>query len=266
MSRPVDHRQGIAVPSAQGVPVPRGLSVREAAEYSDAAVPWGCCPPATPSRDSAGVHGDQPAPDELPVVLHRLPPAVPDRRMGDDDGAHGQRGGRMGGSWCRRRYGLTVGEVARDRTKGREVRLPAVLPAVSRTASRFLTRCDRFWIAISPIDPENSGFSARMRSAPEADALWVWAEDARLRMRPWSPVFRSRPTRVRGTLPACGLGAPPRCSRAATHCPDGRRTPTTSRRARSTGGHHDPRGTNPHCPSAVAVKAAPDARTRRCER
>ena len=41
------------------------------------------------SRDfTGGVHGDHLAPDELPVVLHRLPPAVPAGRMGDEDGAY----------------------------------------------------------------------------------------------------------------------------------------------------------------------------------
>ena len=41
------------------------------------------------SRDFAGgVHGDHLAPDELPVVLHRLPPAVPAGRIGDEDGAY----------------------------------------------------------------------------------------------------------------------------------------------------------------------------------
>ena len=52
-----------------------------------------------------------------------------------------------------------------------KVRLPAVLPAVSRTVSRFLTRCDLFWIAVSPINPGNWGFSAKMRSVPEAGRL-----------------------------------------------------------------------------------------------
>ena len=47
--------------------------------------------------------------------------------------------------------------VARDRTGDPKARLPAVLPAVSRSGSHFLTRCDPFWIAISPMDPGNSG-------------------------------------------------------------------------------------------------------------
>ena len=50
-------------------------------------------------------------------------------------------------------------------------RLPAALPAVSRSASRFLTRWDPLENASSPMNPGNSGFSAETQSVPEADAL-----------------------------------------------------------------------------------------------
>ena len=114
-------------------PVPRRLSVPEIAAYSDSAAPsfpWSSTvfhppSPMTTVLTVRGGHG-------WLVVLPK--------------------------AWATVR--ATVGEVARARTRGREVRLPAV----SRSACRFLTRCDPFWIAISPITG-NSGFSAETGSA-----------------------------------------------------------------------------------------------------